>query len=158
MCMYQTDQAKVIYLYVRSTCMVHQLKWLEPIALTPTSYQRPPKMRLFLSRKGFSTISAWHLNFRANNIALIIADTAGLYAQIFNDFGAKFYVNDVTGEEPLSSLISVVTQDGLVATLDDVRHGFEDGDSIIFSEVEGMTELNGTTHKIKVRPLRINHK
>ena len=64
-------------------------------------------------------------------------------------------MNDVSGEEPLSSLISVVTQDGLVATLDDVRHGFEDEDSIIFSEVEGMTELNGTTHKIKVRPLGI---
>jgi ubiquitin-activating enzyme E1 len=84
---------------------------------------------------------------------LIIADTRGLYAQIFNDFGEKFVVYDVNGEEPISAMIASITQDaegGLVATLDEVRHGFESGDVIKFSEVEGMTELNGTTHKITV--------
>ena len=91
--------------------------------------------------------------FRSNNIALIIADTPGLYAQIFNDFGDNFMVYDTNGEEPISAMVASVTQEaegGLVATLDEVRHGFEDGDTIKFSEVEGMTELNGTSHKITV--------
>jgi ubiquitin-activating enzyme E1 len=72
---------------------------------------------------------------------------------VFNDFGNKFVVSDVNGEEPISAMIASITQEpegGLVATLDEVRHGFEDGDTITFSEVEGMTELNGTNHKIKV--------
>jgi ubiquitin-activating enzyme E1 len=94
---------------------------------------------------------------RENDIRLIIADTPGLFAQVFNDFGAKFVVSDVNGEEPISAMIANITQEsegGLVATLDEVRHGFEDGDHITFSEVEGMAELNGTTHKIKVQKPR----
>ena len=94
-----------------------------------------------------------HVFWRANNIALIIADTPGLCAQVFTDFGEKFIVFDVNGEEPISTMVAGVTQEadgGVVATLDEVRHGFEDGDSVKFEEVEGMTELNGTTHKIKV--------
>jgi ubiquitin-activating enzyme E1 len=31
----------------------------------------------------------------------------------------------------------------LVTTLDEARHGLEDGDFVTFSEVVGMTELNG---------------
>ena len=48
---------------------------------------------------------------------------------------------------------SSVTQEeeGVVAALDEVRHGLEDGDYVTFSEVEGMTELNGCKPmKIKV--------
>jgi ubiquitin-activating enzyme E1 len=90
---------------------------------------------------------------REHNIALIIADTPGLCAQIFTDFGDKFVVHDVNGEEPISAMMASVTQEadgGVVATLDEVRHGFEDGDTVKFTEVEGMTELNETTHKITV--------
>lgn len=40
---------------------------------------------------------------------------------------------------------------GVVTCIDDTRHGMEDGDHITFSEVEGMTELNGCSPiKIKV--------
>ena len=86
---------------------------------------------------------------RTNGIALIIADTRGLYAQIFNDFGEKFIVYDTNGEQPISTMISSVTHDsdGVVAAQDETRHGFEDGDHVTFSEVEGMTELNGCTPK-----------
>jgi len=90
---------------------------------------------------------------RANNVSLIIADIRGLYAQVFTDFGEKFLVSDVNGEEPISAMIASVTQDkegGVVATLDETRHGFEDGDVVTFTEVEGMTELNHSQHKIKV--------
>lgn len=90
---------------------------------------------------------------RKYNIALIVAATPGLYAQVFTDFGSKFRVFDTNGEQPLSTMIASVTQDeeGVVAAQDETRHGFEDGDYVTFSEVEGMTELNGCKPiKIKV--------
>lgn len=31
----------------------------------------------------------------------------------------------------------------MVTCLDDARHGFESGDCVTFTEVQGMTELNG---------------
>jgi ubiquitin-activating enzyme E1 len=38
-----------------------------------------------------------------------------------------------------------------VTCLDESRHGYEDGDFVTFSEVQGMTELNGSEpRKIKV--------
>lgn len=41
--------------------------------------------------------------------------------------------------------------DGVVTCLDETRHGMEDGDHVEFSEVQGMTELNGCEpRKIKV--------
>jgi len=90
---------------------------------------------------------------RTYKIPLIIANTAGLFGQIFTDFGQNFTVTDVTGEEPLTAMIADVTQDktgGIVTTLDEARHGFEDGDSVTFSEVAGMVQLNGSTHIIEV--------
>jgi ubiquitin-activating enzyme E1 len=49
-------------------------------------------------------------------------------------------------------MISHVTcdADGVVTTLEESRHGFEDGHYIVFNEVKGMTELNGKEFKIKV--------
>lgn len=79
---------------------------------------------------------------RKNNIALIIADTRGLYAQVFNDFGENFTVIDTTGEQPITAMISAISEQGIVACQDETRHGFEDGDHVTFAEVEGMTELN----------------
>lgn len=89
----------------------------------------------------------------AKNIALIIADTKGLYAQVFCDFGNEFTVVDTTGENPISAMIANITReaDGTVTCLDDNRHGFEDGDHVTFTEVDGMNELNGCEPiKIKV--------
>jgi ubiquitin-activating enzyme E1 len=37
-----------------------------------------------------------------------------------------------------------------VTTLDEQRHGFEDGMTVTFSEVSGMTEVNGKEFQIKV--------
>ncbi|PSN34011.1 Ubiquitin-like modifier-activating enzyme 1 [Blattella germanica] len=89
----------------------------------------------------------------ANDIALIIADTRGLFAQVFCDFGKDFTVVDTTGENPISAMIASVSKEGegVVTCLDDTRHGLEDGDYVTFSEVLGMTELNGCEpKKIKV--------
>uniref|UniRef100_U5EX66 E1 ubiquitin-activating enzyme n=1 Tax=Corethrella appendiculata TaxID=1370023 RepID=U5EX66_9DIPT len=88
-----------------------------------------------------------------HNIALIIADTRGLFAQIFCDFGVNFTVYDPNGGNPLSTMVASITNEAesIVTCLDENRHGFEDGDYVTFTEVEGMTELNGCEpRKIKV--------
>lgn len=45
----------------------------------------------------------------------------------------------------LLSLCCVCLKDsaGVVTCLDEARHGFESGDFVTFTEVQGMTELNG---------------
>jgi len=88
-----------------------------------------------------------------NNIALIIGQTRGLFAKIFCDFGENFTVYDDNGAQPISNMVAGITKDldGIVTCLDETRHGLEDGQYVTFSEVEGMTELNGCAPiKIKV--------
>ena len=88
-----------------------------------------------------------------NNIRFINANTFGLCGQIFCDFGEEFTVNDTDGEEPLSVIIQGITndKDGVVMCLDEKRHGFQDGDYVTFSEVQGMNELNSCApRQIKV--------
>lgn len=91
---------------------------------------------------------------RNHNIALIIALTRGLFGQIFCDFGSEFTVYDVNGASPLSAMIAGISKDkdGVVTCLDEARHGFEDGDFVTFTEVEGMTELN-QCEPIKIKVL-----
>lgn len=81
----------------------------------------------------------------ANGIQFISADVRGLFGSVFCDFGPRFPVIDTNGEQSLTGMITSVDRDveGLVTTLDETRHGLEDGDHITFSEIEGMTELNG---------------
>lgn len=80
-----------------------------------------------------------------NNIALIIAETRGLYAKVFCDFGEDFTIYDQDGAQPISTMIASITHDsqGVVTCLDETRHGLNDGDYVTFSEVQGMFELNG---------------
>ncbi|XP_058054330.1 ubiquitin-like modifier-activating enzyme 1 isoform X1 [Anopheles bellator] len=88
-----------------------------------------------------------------HNIALITADTRGLFAQVFCDFGTDFTVYDQNGATPGTAMVASVTNDleSIVTCVDETRHGFEDGDYVTFTEVEGMTELNGCAPmKIKV--------
>ncbi|KAI8872869.1 ubiquitin-activating enzyme E1 [Ramicandelaber brevisporus] len=93
---------------------------------------------------------------RANargNTAFISATTRGLFALTFCDFGNGFVVSDVTGESPLSGIVSSIenSTDAVVTCLDETRHGLEDGDYVSFTEVEGMTELNGAAP----RPIKV---
>ena len=72
----------------------------------------------------------------------------------FNDFGDEFIVTDQTGEEPVTGIVSAISQDtkgGIVTCLDETRHGLEDGDYVTFTEVEGMSELNG----IEPQPINV---
>lgn len=78
---------------------------------------------------------------RAHGVALIVAETRGLFAQVFCDFGADFVVYDTNGAQPLSTMVAGITcdADGVVTCLDETRHGFEDGDWVTFSEVSHNT-------------------
>lgn len=88
-----------------------------------------------------------------NNIALIIAESRGLFTKVFCDFGENFTIYDQDGAQPISAMIASITKDaqGVVTCLEETRHGFNDDDYVTFSEVQGMTELNGCAPmKIKV--------
>ncbi|KAM0953182.1 putative ubiquitin/SUMO-activating enzyme E1, THIF-type NAD/FAD binding, ubiquitin-activating enzyme [Dioscorea sansibarensis] len=89
-------------------------------------------------------------------IAFIRAEVRGVFGNIFCDFGPEFMVVDVNGEEPHTNIIAFISNDNpaIVSCVDDERLEFQDGDLVVFSEVEGMTELNdGKPRRIKdVRP------
>ncbi|XP_014240445.1 ubiquitin-like modifier-activating enzyme 1 [Cimex lectularius] len=81
---------------------------------------------------------------RTSGVALVAATSRGVFAQVFCDFGPEFTVLDTNGENPVSAMIANISRDaeGVVACLDDSRHGLEDGDYVTFHEVQGMKELN----------------
>jgi len=84
-------------------------------------------------------------------IAFIKAEVRGLFGSAFCDFGPEFTVFDVDGEEPRTGIIASISNDNpaLVSCVDDERLEFQDGDLVVFSEVQGMTELNdGKPRKI----------
>ena len=85
-------------------------------------------------------------------IAFIRADTRGLFASIFCDFGTGFVVTDVDGEEPSQGIISSISNStpALVTCVEEERLEFQDGEMVTFSEVSGMTELNdGKPRRVK---------
>ncbi|CAF0731325.1 unnamed protein product [Didymodactylos carnosus] len=88
----------------------------------------------------------------ANNIKFVLADTKGLFGQIFCDFGEDFQVFDTTGENPIMQIVTEISNDnpGVVFLSADTRHGFEEGTYVTFSGVKGMTEVNGQEYKITV--------
>ncbi|KAM6141160.1 ubiquitin-like modifier-activating enzyme 1 [Erethizon dorsatum] len=90
----------------------------------------------------------------SHGIKLVVADTRGLFGQLFCDFGEEMILTDSTGEDPKSAVVSMVTKDspGIVTCLDEAQHGFESGDFVSFSEVQGMSELNGM-HPVEIKVL-----
>ncbi|KAF5396694.1 Ubiquitin like modifier activating enzyme 1 [Paragonimus heterotremus] len=78
-------------------------------------------------------------------VKFIVAKTNGVFGKVFCDFGEDFTVVDPTGEDPPSVMVQQIekSKQGLVTCLEETRHDFEDGDYVTFSEVRGMSELNG---------------
>lgn len=88
----------------------------------------------------------------ANGVAFIYAQTRGVFASVFTDFGPNFTVLDVDGEDPATGIVAAVTQatSALVTCVEDERLEFQDGMFVTFSEVVGMPALN--SHKpIKIK-------
>ncbi|XP_074248483.1 ubiquitin-like modifier-activating enzyme 1 [Saimiri boliviensis] len=90
----------------------------------------------------------------SHGIKLVVADTRGLFGQLFCDFGKDMILRDSNGEQPLSAMVSMITKDspGVVTCLDEAQHGFESGDFVSFREVQGMSELNDI-HPIEIKVL-----
>lgn len=88
---------------------------------------------------------------RANNIGFVYAGNLGLYGFTFVDYGLKHNVFDTNGEQVKNTIIVNVTneKEAVVTCHEDRRHGFEDGDTVILREIEGMSQINGREFKIK---------
>ncbi|RLN35388.1 ubiquitin-activating enzyme E1 3 isoform X1 [Panicum miliaceum] len=85
-------------------------------------------------------------------ISFIKAQVCGLFGSVFCDFGPEFTVLDVDGEDPHTGIIASISNDSpaMVSCVDDERLEFQDGDLVVFSEVQGMAELNdGKPRKVK---------
>lgn len=90
----------------------------------------------------------------SHGIHFVSANVCGLFSSVFCDFGEQFPCIDPTGENPLQGMVVEIEneKEGIVTTLDETRHGLEDGDYVTFTEVKGMTELNGCEpRKISVK-------
>uniref|UniRef100_A0A672K602 Ubiquitin-like modifier-activating enzyme 6 n=1 Tax=Sinocyclocheilus grahami TaxID=75366 RepID=A0A672K602_SINGR len=85
-------------------------------------------------------------------IKFIGCDVFGICSRVFCDFGEAFEVSDPTGEEPKELFIQNVSQGnpGVVTCMDSRTHGLQTGQSVCFKEINGMIELNGTTHQVTV--------
>ncbi|XP_057862947.2 ubiquitin-activating enzyme E1 2 isoform X1 [Cryptomeria japonica] len=86
------------------------------------------------------------------SIPFIKAEIRGLFGSVFCDFGPEFTVFDEKGEEPHTGIVASITNDNpaIVSFVEDERSDFQDGDLVVFTEVEGMTELNdGKPRKIR---------
>eukprot|EP00245_Coleochaete_scutata_P003708 TRINITY_DN15555_c0_g1_i1.p1 TRINITY_DN15555_c0_g1~~TRINITY_DN15555_c0_g1_i1.p1 ORF type:complete len:1059 (+),score=200.70 TRINITY_DN15555_c0_g1_i1:45-3179(+) len=81
---------------------------------------------------------------RKRGIFFIAALVHGLFSSIFVDLGDHFSVKDSTLEPRTTLLVESITEDfpATVTLVDEHRHGLEDGDSVIFTGVKGMVELN----------------
>ena len=91
---------------------------------------------------------------REQKIGFIAADCFGLAGHVFVDFGPNFTCFDRDGEEVRSSIIAGITKDAdgiTVFTHNDKRHGFNDGDHVMFREVQGMTELNDNSKHYEIK-------
>ncbi|KAJ1292546.1 hypothetical protein BS78_02G399900 [Paspalum vaginatum] len=85
-------------------------------------------------------------------ISFIKAQVCGLFGTVFCDFGPEFTVLDVDGEDPHTGIIASISNDSpaMVSCVDDERREFQDGDLVVFSEVQGTAELNdGKPRKVK---------
>ena len=87
----------------------------------------------------------WDEFCHARSIAFIAADIKGAMGFVFSDFGPKFTVRDVTGENPVTRIITHIANDeaGTVTLLSQEdggrAHGIEE------SEHDGWVEISGVS-------------
>ncbi len=93
-----------------------------------------------------------NLQCHKQGVYFIGGQTRGLFGQVFLDFGDEFVVQDTNGERPSTGMIEAITQDkeGMVIMVNNMPHKLQSGDTVLFSNIEGMVELNNTQHKVRV--------
>lgn len=91
--------------------------------------------------------------FHSKGLGFIAAGNLGLYGYSFVDFGETHRIFDGTGEESRTIHIAGITQEekGLVCLHEEKKHGLNDGDTVTFREVKGMSEINGKQFKIDIK-------
>jgi len=92
------------------------------------------------------TVNKWA---RDNDIKYIHTSTKGLFGQIFCDFGNNFIINDIDGEDPLTSIISSIDSEGIIFCTETSPHGLTNDDVVEIIEVDGLN-INGGPYNIKV--------
>eukprot|EP00095_Tigriopus_kingsejongensis_P004446 maker-scaffold168_size293125-snap-gene-0.16 protein:Tk04446 transcript:maker-scaffold168_size293125-snap-gene-0.16-mRNA-1 annotation:"ubiquitin-like modifier activating enzyme 1 isoform x1" len=94
-------------------------------------------------------ISQWA---RVHEKIFVMGDVLGTVGYCFCDFGPNFTVLDPDGEEPIELDIISITNDasGTVLCLGEERHGLQDGDMVLFKDIQGMVELNEHRRVIEV--------
>jgi ubiquitin-activating enzyme E1 len=81
---------------------------------------------------------------RENNVGYIGSQTFGPWGFAFVDYGDKHVVTDHNGEQTKNFVVSMIDkgEKTFVTVHEDKRHIYEEGDSVTFREVEGMSEIN----------------
>jgi len=62
---------------------------------------------------------------------------------LFTDFGEEFEVADKNGEDPVEVMIKSIScgERGVVTLLPGGKHPYEDGEHVVFSEIQGMQKI-----------------
>ena len=102
---------------------------------------------VFFSETDSKTLTRFNNFCRNQNppIGFISGEVWGATGYGFVDFGNEFISFDKDGENNRSFIISNITNDnpGIVTVHEEKRHTYQDGDHVVFKEVQGMTGING---------------
>lgn len=83
---------------------------------------------------------------RANKVGYISTQTLGPWGYAFLDYGTEHIVTDHDGEQTKSFIVTMIEKGErtVVRLHEDKRHIYQYGDHVVFKEVEGMSQINGT--------------
>ncbi|OAF66407.1 Ubiquitin-activating enzyme E1 1 [Intoshia linei] len=88
---------------------------------------------------------------RKYGVHLVIANTCGLFGQIFNDFGKDFTILDVDGNKATTGFIASISNNGIVTGFENSRHSLETGDFVKFSEIKGLEKMNNLDKPFEIK-------
>nr|XP_034380921.1 ubiquitin-like modifier-activating enzyme 7 isoform X1 [Arvicanthis niloticus] len=133
----EASQAQLVQLNEAVQISVHKgditedlLQGFQVVVLTDSKLEDQLKVGTFCHKHG---------------VYFLMAETRGLVGRLFCDLGEDFTVVDPTEAEPMTAAIQDISQGspGIVTLRGGTkRHSFYDGDLVIFSDIEGMVELN----------------
>lgn len=81
---------------------------------------------------------------RQHNSGFVFSATPGAFGVAFLDYGDKHVITDHNGENTAQFVVTFIEK-GETTTIqvhEDKRHSYEEGDYVVLTEVEGMTEIN----------------
>ena len=81
---------------------------------------------------------------RDSNTGYISSQTFGPWGYTFLDYGPKHIVTDHDGEQTKNFIVTMIEkgEKTVVTVHEDKRHIYQEGDHVVFKEVEGMTQIN----------------